>query len=203
MHDADHLSAAELAALQDRDFLPMKHRIGEKLDRLLLDLRDEIGMTLASATDKLPAVVRTTPGKLARGENYKHYAYRLLDMPRVFAGEDMLAFRSLVLWGHEVGFHLMLAGSYLQRYGSALMAQRQAFAPGAWLAAHETPWVWERTVPGYLSLDQVSAETVSTICAQHSYLKISYFLPLDMLHETPRTGRAIWAQWQQLLEQTS
>lgn len=192
-----HLSAAEMAALQDRDFLPLKHRVSAKIDAALLHLRDLILPQLRASS--LPPVLRDTPPKLSRGENYRQYAYRVLDCPRHFAGGDMLAFRSMVLWGHPVGFHLMLAGRYRRQYLPALLAHYSALPPGAWLARQETPWVWEAGAAGLLPLDQLSPAEVAEALDHCDYVKISYFLPLSAYSQLPAQGLAYWQAWQDLL----
>ena len=192
-----HLTPAEAAALADRDFLPLKHRVSQKIDAALLDLRDRLLPLLAKG--HWPAPVRQTPPKLSRGENYHHYAYRVLDCPRVFAGADMLAFRSLVLWGHPIGYHLMLAGHYRDTYLPRLLARYQDLPEGAWLSVQETPWIWEADAPGLLPLATLEPDQLRAHLHSRDFIKVSYFLPLQAYEQLPSQGLAYWQAWQDLL----
>ncbi|RMG63872.1 MAG: hypothetical protein D6722_17300 [Bacteroidetes bacterium] len=194
-----HLSEAEARVLSDREFMPIKHQVSEKVDAALLHLRDLLLPVVQAGP--WPAAVRVTPPKLSRGENYRHYAYRLLDCPRVFAGDDMLAFRSLVLWGHPIGFHLMLAGRYRELYLPRFLQRYPELPPGAWLSVQADPWRWEAEAEGLLPLAGLSPAELRRETGRCAFLKVSYFLPLAEFAQMPVQGLAYWQAWQTLLAQ--
>jgi hypothetical protein len=195
------LDPVELAVLKDREFMPVKQRVTHKLDQWLTQLGRALQAEVAQVSTGLPPAVHASSPKLSRGENYHSYAYRLVDSPRVFGGEDMFVFRSLVLWGHAVGYHLMLAGRYREDYLSLLTQAIPELPAGYFLSAQDHPWRWEHETDGLIPAHHLSAETCGEILAQRSFVKISYFLPIEDSQELEATGLAIWRHWQQVFAQ--
>lgn len=195
----DPIDPVELAVLKDRDFMPIKQRVARKLEAQLTRLGHGLLATAQQADSALPEVVFEAQPKLARGENYHSYAYRLVDFPRVFAGEDMLAFRSIVLWGHAVGYHLMLAGRYRARYLAPLAEAIPELPAGYFLCAQDTPWRWEHDQDGLVPAQGLTAATSAELLQARAFAKVSYFLPLDQIDQLEATGLAVWQRWQALL----
>jgi len=54
--------------------------------------------------------------KISKGENYQGLPYVMLDYPRLFGREDVLAIRTFFWWGHAFSVTLHLKGEYLRRY---------------------------------------------------------------------------------------
>lgn len=53
-----------------------------------------------------------TPPKISKGENYLGLPYVILDYPRIFGKEDMLAIRSFFWWGNYFSIYLLISGEY-------------------------------------------------------------------------------------------
>jgi hypothetical protein len=192
------LDPVELAVLKDREFMPVKQRVTQKLEQQLTQLGHDLLAEVERNGQHLPSAIRAQSPKLSRGENYQSYAYRVMDYPRVFGKEDMLAFRSMVLWGHPVGYHLMLAGQYRAHYREAMVQAIPRLPEGYLLSAQRTPWRWE---PDHelLPAHQLTAETVAEIIEARAFIKVSYFLPLTEIETLISTGLAVWRRWQTIL----
>jgi len=194
----DPLDPVELAVLKDREFMPVKLRVARKLEAKLKQVGQALQSEVETHGRHLPEAARATPPKLSRGENYQSYAYRVMDYPRVFDKKDMLAFRSMVLWGHPVGFHLMLAGAYRDQYQEPL-AQAIAHLPeGYLLSAQATPWRWEPS-HDLLPAHQLTTETVAEVLSQRAFIKVSYFLPLSEIEAMEKTALQVWRRFQAML----
>lgn len=190
------LSPEELTVLQDRSFLPLKHSACLKIEAQLALLRDEIGKTFDPA---VPEALRKSGGKISRGENYHTYAYRVLDCPSVFRKEDIFTFRTLVLWGHYIGFHLLLTGAFKEQYQEKLIAEYGRLQGDFWLSREDIPWQWLLNEAEQVPLAGLEADALREILAARKFLKVSVYLPLSRYAELPATGAALWQQWQQLL----
>ncbi len=199
MMQTDPLDPVELAVLKDREFMPVKLRVARKLEAKLNQLGQSLQAEVEAQGQHLPAVIRARPPKLSRGENYQSYAYRVMDYPRVFGKEDMLAFRSMVLWGHPVGYHLMLAGTYREQYRPLLAQAISQLPEGYLLSAQATPWQWEPS-HDLLPAQQLTAETVAEIISQRAFIKVSYFLPLTEIEALESTGLMVWRRLQSCLQ---
>lgn len=196
------LDPVELAVLKDREFMPVKLRVARKLESKLKRLGQSLRAEVEANGQHLPEVIRATPPKLSRGENYQSYAYRVVDYPRVFGKEDMLAFRSMVLWGHPVGYHLMLAGSYRELYRESLAQTISQLPEGYLLSAQATPWQWEPS-HDLLPAHQLTAETVAEVLSQRAFIKVSYFLPLSEIEDLESTGLTVWRRLQNALQRSA
>ena len=104
------LTEKELAIFQDYEFMPLKAKVWAKIEALLSQLQQQLEEKIPEFSNQLPTDLIYSSGKLSRGENYKTYSYRVMDYPRVFQGSDIFTYRCVVLWGHPIGFHLILKG---------------------------------------------------------------------------------------------
>jgi hypothetical protein len=193
------LTPEEFTVLSDRDFMPRKQQVCLKVEQLLGDLQQRLEPAVQTQAGVLPAAVAQTPGKLSKGENYQSYAYRLLDYPRVFSGEDMFNFRSMMLWGHPFGFHLMLAGQYREALLPQLLARRGLLDEGFLLSAQPQPWIWEPQPTQQPVFAQLDDETALRLTGERAFFKLSVYLPLARWAELPAFGLEVWQKLLPLL----
>ena len=193
------LSEQEFELLSDPTLLPDKYRICEKIDQWLSELRIELESYLKLGSG-LPREILKNHGKISRGENYHFQAYRVLDYPRLFRQDAIFAFRTVVLWGHPIGFHIILSGTYKELFQDAIGKQRINLGSNWLLAAQESPWIWEANAPGLSVCKELSEEQWAAHVATYQFLKISSFLPLSSYRELVSTGLEYWQMWESLLE---
>ncbi|MEO1451733.1 MAG: hypothetical protein AAFV07_19545, partial [Bacteroidota bacterium] len=193
----DQLSNAAWAALQNPDYLPLKHLVTGYLEAQLLSVEPRLREMLKSPSAKnIPEFLRGTGGRLSRGEAYLQQPYRVYDMPRYFAGGHIFLFRSLVLWGHHLSFHLILTGEFAAKLGPVLITRRRQI-PAEWiLATHATPWVWDRAAPGWHTFANLSNDEIQLLSTKVPYCKISRFYPLSSVKQLPDLAAKNWQFWQ-------
>ncbi|MEM9985309.1 MAG: hypothetical protein AAF804_09455 [Bacteroidota bacterium] len=187
------LDSEEMNLLEDLDVLPRKQRVCHKLEQALA----ELGRALQP--HPLPEGILPGPAlapKLSRGENYHRYAYRVLDQPRYHRGEDLFLFRTLILWGHPIGFHLIMTGALKTQWESALIEFLPQLSTGYFLSRQASPWIWEAHHPEQISLDQASEQVLKDVIAERAFIKVSYYLVLAQLDQLIPTGQRIWGKWQ-------
>ncbi|MEM7374445.1 MAG: hypothetical protein AAF587_37975 [Bacteroidota bacterium] len=192
------LTEKEFHLLQDASLLPAKFRIGEKINKWLAALHRELKTPISNAIHLSEEVCQSS-GKISRGENYHNQAYRVLDYPRIFRRDAIFAFRTVVLWGHPIGFHLILSGIYKEKHQEHLLTNRHKLGENVCLAAHETPWIWEADAPGLHPCHAMSEEDWREHLDRFSFIKLSQFLPLTEYEHIASKGTTIWTQWSQLL----
>jgi hypothetical protein len=103
------LSAFEYQLVTDETFILTKNSIIQKVYSLFGNLSDEYNSYL----QQMPGA--PSP-KISKGENYKGLPYVMLDHPRIFSNDDVLAIRSLFWWGKYFSCTLQLKGIYRERY---------------------------------------------------------------------------------------
>jgi hypothetical protein len=84
--------------------------------------------------------------KISRGENYRGLPWVMLDYPRVFGREDVLAIRTFFWWGHSFSVTLHLKGSYLRLCLPVIRSRRlELAAAGFQLGISDDEWRHEHT----------------------------------------------------------
>ena len=86
----------------------------------------------------LPGVGAGRPGvepKISKGEKYKGLPWVMLDYPRIFGKEDIMAIGTRFWWGHYFSVTLHLKGGYLRTYLPVILRggecwRRRAFGRG-------------------------------------------------------------------------
>lgn len=95
--------------------------------------------------------------KISKGENYQGLPYVMLDYPRLFGREDVLAIRTFFWWGHAFSVTLHLKGEYLRRYLPVLRLRWARLAEaGFYIGISDDEWRHEHAMENYRPI--VSAE---------------------------------------------
>lgn len=119
--------------------------------------------------------------KISRGENYKGLPWVVLDYPRAFGREDVLAIRTLFWWGHYFSVTLHLKGKYK---GLFLPVIRQRLTvleeAGFYIGVSDDEWRHELDSDNYQPV-QGSMDTTSL--EQRTFLKLSAKCGLDRWDE--------------------
>lgn len=195
MDTSYQLNPEEFDVFADRDFMPLKQKVWVKLEGILSILADRELRLLEEYQGLLDIDLSQPFPKTSRGENYKSYSYRVLDFPRLLEKEDIFLFRCMVLWGHPIGFHLILSGKYQRAYAEKLLSARKHLPFPAYYAAQESPWIWESDAEGLLALSSNSHidHTLRDFC------KLSSFIPLGDYRKIPDKGEDIFRTWLRLI----
>lgn len=188
------LSPAETIALQDSAFFITKATIDAKISDLFVALKLELENLLQSRGSALAPELLVLQGRQYRGEHLEHLPWRALDCPRHFAGEHMFCFRTLLVWGREFSFHLLLGGQWHARYAPMLLQSQQALGQAGWLlSTQDSPWDWRMDPAHYQALSALSATAMADHIAARSWLKLSIAHPLAAIDAVPDRGTALFA----------
>jgi hypothetical protein len=187
------LSPEEWAVWQDRQFMPLKASAWVKLEASMALLRDALASYLTDT--QAPAAWLRSSGKIQRGENYRSYPYRVLDLPAVTGPEGLLLFRTVLLWGHPIGWHLILGGAALEPYRAGLREACRRLDGRYLLSRQPDPWRWEPDPDGQEPFP-AACETL-----QHPlpFVKITRYEPLDAYARLPTLGLAVWQDFEAVL----
>src|ERR1700743_243634 len=119
------LSAEKLRLVGDPGWILTKNSIVRKVVEMFGELSGEWREVYLHDGDP----------KISRGEQYKGLPWGMLDYPRVFGKEDVLAVRTMFWWGHCFSLTLHLKGKYLRMYAPVILSRREdleaaGFGPG-------------------------------------------------------------------------
>ena len=91
--------------------------------------------------------------KISRGENYQGLPWVMLDYPRIFGREDVLAIRTMFWWGHAFIVTLHLKGKYRRMFLPLLERDWEGLAAaGFHLGITEDEWRHEHIGETYRPL---------------------------------------------------
>ncbi|MES2429720.1 MAG: hypothetical protein V4556_02210 [Bacteroidota bacterium] len=172
------LSAKELELVCNTDWILAKRNIIEKVYSLFGNIAHEMGTKLLNSN--LPEEVNQTTPKISKGENYLLLPYVMLDYPRYFSGEDIMAVRTLFWWGNSISVHFLVSGKYkpsviekLIRHFNIL--QENDFA----VCIADTPWNHHFEKDNYISCKEYSENEIADILDRKPFLKIGKQITLN------------------------
>lgn len=183
MTDPD-FNKEEFAFLSNADLLIQKRIIQEKVFNLLDLTKLEIVEIAAPAFAHL-----ITSAKISRGENYQSLPYLILDYPASFSQEDILACRTMFLWGNFFSTTIHLQGRHLADNRDQLAALIDPLERNnLFISVGDTPWQYHYRRDNYLPLDADSFERA----INNKFIKISRKIPLEEYKLLPLRAKAFY-----------
>ena len=107
-------SAEELDLMRNSEWILTKNRIVEKIANGFGMLAENILSDIQVAYPAIAREVSVSGYKISRGEKYQGLPYLILDLPRIFGKENILAIRVLFWWGNYFSITLHTKGKYSQ-----------------------------------------------------------------------------------------
>ena len=181
------LSAEEMTLVSDPSWILTKNSIMERAVQLMAELSQRYEPELAGLREILMSAGSPLPAnwdrpKISRGENYQGLPYVVLDQPRWFGKEDILAIRTMFWWGHYFMVTLHLKGAMQVRFASELGRHAKALATsGFHIATSGDEWEHELEGDNYrlLQADSISKGEM------YPFIKLSAKCSLDRWNESP------------------
>jgi hypothetical protein len=190
------LSEEELELMRNSQWILTKNRIVDKVSLGLHQLGNRLSTELIQFEDKLPHEFFHTLFKVSKGEKYNGLPYLVLDFPRLFGKEHILAIRILFWWGKYYSVTLHCRGKYCDTVKKKIATRGAPDIKGALLASYSgDEWNHDLDSPDYFpwksrSWDQPSMEHAA-------FIKLSLKTPLAQWEEVEQM---LYADYQQLLK---
>lgn len=177
-------SDKELNFFQDTEFLLAKSSINEKVFSLLVAAETSLKAIVKQKLYSFPKGTFTKAGKISKGENYRQLPYLILDYPRLFSQQSILAFRTMFWWGNEFSATLHLQGDALETVRPALLKNHQNLVNHhVYFCIHPSPWEYYFNDDNYKSIEELYAEELTNYLKVKPFLKFSRQLPLSQWHQ--------------------
>ena len=166
------LSAFEQQLVADAEWILTKNRIIEKVYVLFGKLSEQY--KAHSPLQQLPAETLLASPKISKGENYEGLPYVMLDYPRCFGKENVLAIRTFFWWGNFFSITLQLKGKYLDQFRSNIQQQLPAaLYNNAWINVGDEEWMHhfrnDNMRPNRDHATDLSEKKILKIAFQHSF----------------------------------
>lgn len=163
------LSALEYQLVTDESFILTKNGIIQKVYSLFGRLIDDYNAYLQ------PQLLQVASPKISKGENYKGLPYVMMDHPRIFSTNDVLAIRSFFWWGKYFSCTLHVKGSFQQEYQERIKQaiDQEPFHP---LLISDGADEWNHDIEqGYTSVQNMNAASWKNL----PFLKLVNVHPLQ------------------------
>jgi hypothetical protein len=152
------LSPEELKLVSDPGWILTKNSIVGKVVQLFAGLGEEYNIVWAQGVvggvPGWPLINDLKGGKISKGENYRGLPYVMLDFPRLFGKEDVLAIRTMFWWGHAFSTTLHLKGRYRDLFLPVIRAYWVELADaGFHIGVSEDEWRHEHVPENYLPME--------------------------------------------------
>jgi hypothetical protein len=124
---------------------------------------------------KLPASVKPdiVQGKISKGEQYQQLPYIILDHPRIFAKDDILAVRTMFWWAKMFSVTVHLSGRYLDLYRDVLMENYANLKNAFSVCINDDQWQHHFGSDNYIPVAELSFDSWKKLIGQNSFLKVA------------------------------
>jgi len=183
------LSQEERTLLMNPGWILTKNSIMGKVGELLAGLSEDFRshfpeeliarMTLEELTPQDTGLLppNWASPKISKGENYKGLPWMVLDYPRAFGRQDVLAIRTLFWWGHYFSVTLHLKGRYRNLWLPVIRGRIALLAKaGFHVGVSDDEWRHELDTDSYLPLRE---DMHTVIGKERLFLKLSARCELD------------------------
>lgn len=177
-----------------------KNTILQKVKQLLAALQQEQQGSMAKFNAALPGELSRSSPKISRGENYQGLPYFMLDHPRVFEQNDIVAIRTMFWWGNFFSTTLHVSGKYKKPVEEKILAgflslQEQGF----FVCVNEEQWEHHFETVNYIPLREITAEELKQLLQKRSFIKLANKISLQQWEEAPATLLAFFDRFLTLL----
>jgi len=175
----------EFKFLSDPDILKQKRIIQDKIFNLLEEVKTRLSIDLE------PQILNKFPtGRISRGENYKGLPYHVLDYPALFNNKDILACRTMFLWGNFFSTTIHLQGQYLHSNKDILGQLGDSMkTANLFVSCGNTPWEYSYNKDNYKQFTSTSIEAALS----KNFVKISQKIELESYAEIPQLASEFYS----------
>lgn len=177
------LSDKERSIVTSSDWILTKQAIIQKVYTLLEGCSTSIRHEMIEK-HSLPETVRHSVPKIFKGENYLQLPYVLLDYPRDFDKAGVFVIRTMFWWANFFSITLQVAGKYKSLVKSA-ESIKQLPAEGLYVCVNEDQWQHHFGEENYIPVNDISAEALSALFSQRSFIKLAIQFDLSQWDEMP------------------
>jgi len=192
------LSEAELELVTNAGWILTKNAILQKIKQHRAGLQEQQLAFLSQYAPRLPVVILSSSPKISKGENYNGLPYLLLDYPRIFERENILAIRTMFWWGQFFSTTLHLSGTYKNKAVQKIIASYEAIKQnGFYCGINDDPWKHHFEENNYRPLDKMNPAEFEKLMTNRPFIKLAAKIPLEQWEES---GEILLGQFKQLIE---
>ncbi len=168
------LSANELELLTNTAWIFTKHSVIDKVYHLFGGVLALMKDHLLLHAEGLPEVYINSEPKISKGENYQLLPYVMLDYPRYFTKEAVLAVRTFFWWGNFFSVTLQLSGKYKKDFEPLLVKNFVWLAEhDYWICIQNDPWRHHFNADNYVLIKSLQQQEFTAVLNREPFIKIA------------------------------
>jgi len=194
------LSADEMKLVQNADWILTKNRVIEKVYALFGELALGMQAYVSAHSDTLPENVIASTPKISRGEQYEGLPYVMLDYPRCFGKQEILAVRTFFWWGNYFSSTLHIKGPVVKSLAVSA-GKKSIISSIANVRISDSGDEWNHTThsENYKS-SQEWLLTESSPESENAFLKFAIQYPLKDWDSAAGFLNRYFEQWMELIK---
>jgi hypothetical protein len=172
-------SPAETELMNNSEIILTKNIVLQKIKGLLEEIIQlQMQFVHQQSIDHLHLFTKAP--KISKGENYGGLPYLILDYPRIFEKENIMAIRNMFWWGNAFSITLHLSGIYKHEILNKMLQAYDYFSEHAsFISTTDQQWAHAIEQSNYTAVKELSRMEFETCCLKYKHLKIAFSWPLS------------------------
>lgn len=172
--------------MKRRDWILTKNEVMRKIREMLEQLQVTYEAHALSHADAGSRPWLEVSPKVSRGENYRGLPWLVLDYPRYFRGEDMVAVRTMFWWGEHFSVTLLMAGAPMKACAEKLKGSYAVFRRhGYHYCVHPSPWEHHFEADNYIPFGNMTAAAFRRHISETAFFKAGKRFPVGDFDDLP------------------
>ncbi|MGI8950887.1 MAG: hypothetical protein ACR2FN_04800 [Chitinophagaceae bacterium] len=177
------LSQTELALVTNADIILTKNEIINKVVQLFGSVCEACKTHVNKTHNNLPEEVKIISPKIYKGEKYLQLPYVMMDYPRFYTKQHVLAIRFFFWWGNFFSISLHLAGKYQTKYLPQIFNEVKKINAENWyLYTADETWKYDFLMNDYMQLFKIDS-LLQTEIYKRQFILLSKKVPLELWDE--------------------
>jgi len=176
------LSREEIYLLREQEFFYAKKIITEKIYHQLSDVSLEIRASSVFKSTSFPSGTDLLTGKISKGENYLGLPYIVLDFPRLFTKEKILAFRTMVWWGNFISHSLIKSVNAKDDLHKLVRRISSMDGEKLFFCINDSPWHHHFDPNNFAKLGAITKKEITDHLFKKGFLKVARKIPVSEIN---------------------
>jgi len=173
------LSEDELQLVQNSGWILTKNAIIEKVYTMFGNVAHQLHDHINTRQQTLPEICSANNPKISKGEKYEDLPYVILDYPRFFTREEIVAVRNLFWWGNYFSTTLHMRGEHRHKVAESILDRFEHLtAKQFYLSTEGNEWAHNIESRDYSLLSGYSKTALSDVLEKSTFIKLAVKFPL-------------------------
>ncbi|MBS4044085.1 MAG: hypothetical protein KGZ59_09740 [Chitinophagaceae bacterium] len=167
------LSNTEMNLVLNQSVFLTKNKVIQKVYELFQQVHEGYKYEINSFIH-FPPELKSTNGKISKGENYLQQPWVMLDTPNFFKGNNVFAVRTFFWWGNFISINFLVMGIWLEEVKGRLLNQMDNY--NDWfICINNDAWQHHFENNNMKKLDECRREELEHL----TFIKLSKKIPLQ------------------------